>query len=64
MKEKVGIGIIGTGFARKVQIPAFLQTADAKIVSVASSRRENAVQTAEEFNIEHLRARLFRANRR
>lgn len=47
------IGIIGTGFARKVQIPAFLNCADAEIVSVASGRIENAEKTAREFNIEH-----------
>ncbi len=53
MKEKVGIGIIGTGFPRKVQIPAFLQCERAKIVSVASGRRENAENVAKEFNIRH-----------
>ncbi len=53
MKETVGIGIIGTGFARKVQIPAFLQCENARIVSVASGRRENAEQTARKFNIAH-----------
>jgi predicted dehydrogenase len=53
MKETVGIGIIGTGFARKVQIPAFLQCENARIVSVASGRGENAERTAGEFNIEH-----------
>jgi len=53
MKETVGIGIIGTGFARKVQIPAFLQCAGAKIVSVASGHFANAEATACEFNVEH-----------
>lgn len=53
MKEKIGIGIIGTGFARKVQIPAFLTCDGAKIVSVASGRLANAEDTAREFNIEH-----------
>jgi predicted dehydrogenase len=53
MKETVKIGIIGTGFARRVQIPAFLQCESAEIVSVASGRRENAEQTAKEFNIGH-----------
>ncbi len=53
MKETVGIGIIGTGFARRVQIPAFLECEAAEIVSVASGRRENAEQTAREFNIKH-----------
>lgn len=53
MKETVGIGIIGTGFARKVQIPSFLECAGAEIVSVASGRIENAESTAKEFNIAH-----------
>lgn len=53
MKKTVGIGIIGTGFARKVQIPAFLQCGAAEIVSVASGRRENAEQTAREFSVKH-----------
>ncbi len=53
MKEKVGIGIIGTGFARKVQIPCFLECDDAEIVSVASGHLANAEATAREFNIGH-----------
>ena len=53
MKEKIGIGIIGTGFARKVQIPAFLQCENAEIVSIASGRRENAESAAREFGIGH-----------
>ena len=52
MKEKVGIGILGTGFARKVQIPAF-SAAGADIVSVASATLENARSTAEEYGIGH-----------
>ena len=52
----VGIGIIGTGFARKVQIPAFLACEKAEIVSVASASLENAKATAEEFGIEHFTA--------
>lgn len=53
MKEQIGIGIIGTGFARKVQIPAFLQCERARIASVASASLENARSTADEFKIEH-----------
>ena len=51
--KKIGIGIIGTGFARKVQIPAFLECANAEITSVASASLENAESTAREFNISH-----------
>ncbi len=53
MKEKVGIGIIGTGFARRVQIPAFLACEGAEIVSVASGNLANAESAAKEFNIAH-----------
>ncbi len=53
MNEKVRVGIIGTGFARKVQIPSFLECAEAEIVSVASGHLENAQKTAQEFNIAH-----------
>lgn len=53
MNEKVGIGIIGTGFARKVQIPAFLECDGARIVSVASHHLANAESTAREFGIGH-----------
>lgn len=56
MKEKVGIGIIGTGFARKVQIPAFAACENAAITSVASGSLENARATAEEFGIGHFTA--------
>src|SRR6476620_7933520 len=53
MSKKVGIAIIGTGFARKVQLPAFSACEDAKLVSVASGSIENARSTAEEFGIGH-----------
>lgn len=53
MKKTVGIGIIGTGFARKVQIPAFAACDGAKIVSVASGSAANAEATANEFGIGH-----------
>ncbi len=53
MKEKVGIGIIGTGFARKVQIPCFLECENVSIISIASGHIENAKSAAKEFSIEH-----------
>ncbi|HVF30569.1 MAG TPA: Gfo/Idh/MocA family oxidoreductase [Pyrinomonadaceae bacterium] len=49
----VAIGIIGTGFARKVQIPAFRSCDKARIVSVASGSIDNARATAEEFGVPH-----------
>ena len=53
MKETVKIGFIGTGFARKVQIPSFLECEGAEVLSVASFHRENAEATAKQFNIPH-----------
>lgn len=53
MKEKIGIGVIGTGFGRKVQIPAFLACENVEIASVASGRIENARVTAAESGAKH-----------
>jgi predicted dehydrogenase len=53
MSKTIGIGIIGTGFARRVQIPAFLTCENVKIVSVSSGSLENAEATAKEFGIEN-----------
>ena len=47
----VGIGVIGTGFARTTQLPAWAACAGARVVAVASGRRENAESTAREFDI-------------
>lgn len=54
MNKMVGIGIIGTGFARRVQIPAFMRCDGARVMSVASGSIENAQFTADEFGIGHL----------
>ena len=51
--DKVRIGFIGTGFARKVQIPAFQSCENAEITSIASASLGNAKTTAEEFGISH-----------
>ena len=56
MSKKVGIGIIGTGFARRVQIPAFLACENTLIASVASGNVENARSTAEECGAGHFTA--------
>ncbi len=53
MKEKIGIGFIGTGFTRKVQIPAFQMCENVNLVSVASANIANAESTAKEFGILH-----------
>jgi len=53
-KKVIGIGIIGAGFARTTQIPAFKDCIGAKVVSIASAHRENAERVAEEFKIRHV----------
>lgn len=53
MTKEIGIGFIGTGFSRKVQIPAFQKCDGAKVVSIASGSLANAESAAKEFGIEH-----------
>lgn len=53
MDKEVGVAIIGTGFARKVQLPSFATCPNARLVSVASGNLENARSTAEEFGMRH-----------
>ena len=53
MTDPINIGIIGTGFARSTQIPAFRACEGARVVAIASGHRENAERVAREFGIEH-----------
>src|SRR5829696_5091318 len=53
-RSPVGVGIIGTGFARTTQIPGFRDCMGAKIVAIASRHRERAEAIAKEFGIEHV----------
>jgi predicted dehydrogenase len=55
-RSPVGIGIIGTGFARTTQIPGFRDCMGAKVVAIASRSRERAEVIAKEFGIEHVAA--------
>ncbi len=55
-RSPVGIGIIGTGFARTTQIPGFRDCMGAKVVAVASRNRDRAEVIAKEFGIEHVAA--------
>lgn len=48
--------MIGTGFARRVQLPAFAACDGARIVSVASGSHANAEAAAREFGAEHFTA--------
>jgi len=52
--KKIGAGVIGTGFARRVQIPAFAECDEFKLVSLASARIENARSVGESFGFEHV----------
>lgn len=51
-KDVIGIGIIGTGFARSTQIPGFRACEGARVVAIASGHRENAERVARDFEIE------------
>lgn len=51
IKEQIGIGIIGTGFGRTTQIPAFRACPSARLTAVASGTRANAERVAAEYNI-------------
>ena len=53
MKEKVGIAVIGTGFARRVQIPVMGSFDDVELVSIASKSLENARSCSEDFGFDH-----------
>lgn len=56
MTKTVGIGFIGTGFAKSVQMPAFAECDGAKLVSVASGSAANAEKAATAFGLEHFTA--------
>src|SRR5215475_545721 len=51
MGEIIRIGIIGAGFAKTTQIPGFKNCEGARIVAIASARREHAEEVAHEFDI-------------
>lgn len=50
-QRTIGVGVIGTGFARTTQLPAWAACEGARVVAVASGRRENAEAAAREFGI-------------
>ena len=51
MKDTIRIGIIGAGFAQTTQIPGFKNCEGARLVAIASARREHAAEVAREFDI-------------
>jgi predicted dehydrogenase len=50
----IRIGIVGAGFARITQIPGFNNCEGARIVAIASARRDHAAAVAREFGIENV----------
>ncbi|HTR19987.1 MAG TPA: Gfo/Idh/MocA family oxidoreductase [Gemmatimonadales bacterium] len=50
----VRIGLIGTGFARRVQLPAAALVEGVSVTAIASGRRANAEAVAREFHIPHV----------
>src|SRR5438445_6866472 len=54
MEKIIGIGIVGAGFARSTQIPGFANCRGARLVAIASARREHAEEVAREFDIPYV----------
>ncbi|HZS05157.1 MAG TPA: Gfo/Idh/MocA family oxidoreductase [Blastocatellia bacterium] len=52
-KDRIGVGLVGTGFARSAQAPAFRACNGADLVAVCSGSFDNAGKVAEEFGIPH-----------
>ena len=50
----IRIGVIGTGFARRVQLPGLRLVPGVRVTAVASGRRANAEAAAREFGIPHV----------
>jgi predicted dehydrogenase len=50
----VRVGVIGTGFARRVQLPGLRLVPGVRVTGIASGRRANALACAREFDIPHV----------
>lgn len=50
---RIGVGIIGAGFARSTQVPAFRACPGVDVLSLASAHREKAAAAARELGIPH-----------
>jgi predicted dehydrogenase len=55
-QRAVGIGVVGTGFGARVQIPVWSQVPGVRVLSVASSDRERARRVAEKCGAPHATA--------
>ncbi len=51
MSQTINIGLIGTGFARRVMLPAFQAIEGVQITAICSGRRESAEAAAREHGI-------------
>lgn len=51
MSDEIRIGLVGTGFGRRVVLPAFAACQGSRVAAVCSRRRENAEAAAEAFRI-------------
>lgn len=51
--DKIGIGLVGTGFARSTQAPAFSVCEGAELLAVCSGRFSNAQSVAADLGIPH-----------
>ena len=54
MSDDIRVGLIGSGFARRVQLPGLAHVRGTKPVAIASGRRANAEAVAREFNLTHV----------
>ena len=52
--RSVRVGFIGSGFARRVQLPALALVPGAKATAIASGHRANAEAVAKEFGLAHV----------
>ena len=48
------IGIVGTGFAKRVQLPGLRLVPDVEVTAISSGQRANADAVAREFGIPHV----------
>jgi predicted dehydrogenase len=51
---EVRVGFIGSGFARRVQLPALVLVPGTKATAIASGHRANAEAVAKEFSVPHV----------
>ncbi|MBZ4416244.1 Gfo/Idh/MocA family protein [Myxococcus sp. RHSTA-1-4] len=52
----IRIGVLGAGFARTTQVPAFRALPGVEVVSIASARREKAEEVARQLGVPHVAA--------